>query len=223
MPQTKIKVNKETKAILKSQLTVQERRQALSGMHEARRQLDERAFYPAHDARKESPAYAKAHHKLVADEDRPCLACGVTNSILKDPHKKKDPSFNPYGAKQMETHHHVIEWALANAVDPEKFNQRILPRLRTRHPDAYKAAPDFTAEQVKQWVDSSEDNLWVLCDVHHRGKFFGIHSITDPIWGPQDILYDDFADTVRQTIQGSQGKSRVRAKSSRKGGKMKRR
>jgi hypothetical protein len=25
----------------------------------------------------------------------------------------------------MDTHHHVVEWALANAIDPEKFNKII--------------------------------------------------------------------------------------------------
>jgi hypothetical protein len=37
-------------------------------------------------------------------------------------------------------------------------------------------------------VDHSPDNLWVLCDVHHRHKFVGIHAITYPIWGPQDLV-----------------------------------
>ena len=29
--------------------------------------------------------------------------------------------------------------------------------------------------------DHGEDNLWVLRDVHHRAKFFGIHEVTFPI------------------------------------------
>jgi hypothetical protein len=41
----------------------------------------------------------------------------------------------PYGARQMETHHHIIEWALANAVSGEKFNWALLPSLRRRHPE----------------------------------------------------------------------------------------
>ncbi len=28
----------------------------------------------------------------------------------------------------------------------------------------------------------------MLCDVHHRHKFVGIHAITYPIWGPQDVV-----------------------------------
>ena len=45
----------------------------------------------------------------------------------------KDKTQNRYGAKAMETHHHVIEWALANAIDPAKFNRSILPHLKLRH------------------------------------------------------------------------------------------
>jgi hypothetical protein len=37
------------------------------------RLLNERAFYPAHDKRKESPAYKKAHDHLTKKLDLPCL------------------------------------------------------------------------------------------------------------------------------------------------------
>jgi hypothetical protein len=53
---------------------------------------------------------------------------------------------------------------------------------------------------VAAWVDHSEDNLWVLCDVHHRAKFFGIHEITFPIWGPMDLLRPDFEAYVKGQI-----------------------
>jgi hypothetical protein len=52
-------------------------------IHGAFRRLEEADFYPEHDIRKESPAYAEVHRKLVEDEDRSCLVCGVKNSILK--------------------------------------------------------------------------------------------------------------------------------------------
>jgi hypothetical protein len=56
--------------------------------------------------------------------DLPCLVCGVRNSTLKNKSK------NPHGAKQLETHHRIIEWALANAIDPGKFNNAIRPKSR---------------------------------------------------------------------------------------------
>lgn len=177
---------------------------AAAQFHEVRRQLDERAFYPPHDQRKESPAYAKVHRQLVAQHG--CLICGVTNDVLKSATKKVDLRLNPYAAKQLETHHHVIEWALANAIDPDKFNKFVFPHLKARHPDRYK--DPLSSKEVKDWVDHSADNLWVLCDVHHRAKWFGIHEITDPLWGPQDIFSSDFLAKVREAIGANAKKSR---------------
>lgn len=158
----------------------------VSHTHAVDRMLHEVAFYPPHDVRKESPAYAKVHHEMVRDKDLPCLACGVRQSTLGD------PAQNPFGAVQMETHHHTIEWALANAIDPDKFNTHILPGLLRKHPDKYAPMKNgMTKQQILDWVDHDEDNLWVLCDVHHRHVFVGIHAITFPIWGPQDILDKD--------------------------------
>jgi hypothetical protein len=182
-------------------------------VHSNKRILNEIAFYPAHDPRRETAEYKKIHHRLTVKEDRPCLVCGVRNSTLKNKAK------NPYGAKQMETHHHVVEWALANAIDVDKFNKVLLPRLRAHHPNnkQYKKKA-FTADEVKAWVDHDEDNLWVLCDVHHRAKYFGIHEITHPIWGPVDLLRDDFEDYVRQEIRKSTNKGgKAAKKKSRKG------
>ena len=62
--------------------------------------------------------------------------------------------------------------------DHDKFNQRVLPLLQR----VYGA------------------NLWVLCDVHHRAKFFEVHEITEPVWGPQNILKDEFIARIRSEI-----------------------
>lgn len=86
-------------------------------------------FYPEHNKRTESAEYAKVHKELTQKNDLPCLVCGVKFSLLGD-HKS-----NPYGATAMETHHHVIEWALANAIDPALFNAALLPNLRFKHKD----------------------------------------------------------------------------------------
>ena len=177
------------------------------------RSLNEYAFYPPHDHRTESPKYKAMHDKLVGEMDLPCISCGVRKSILDDAGKSKDPSLNPYGAKQMETHHRIIEWALANAVDTKKFNTMILPSLARAHPDRQDYKTPFTEQQVRDWVDHDGDNLWVLCDVHHRAPLLGIHSITFPIWGPQNLLSDDFEAYVRQQLQKVRGSKTTKARS----------
>ena len=167
--------------------------------HVVERMLDEQAFYPAHDKRTESPDYAAVHHQMTVVDDKHCIVCGVQHSTLAD------ASANPFGAVQIETHHRTIEWALANAIDPAKFNAHIRPGLLHaaqaraaaagygQTPAVYRAfdakyAADMSADDIHAWIDHGADNLWVLCDVHHRHKFVGIHAITYPIWGPQDVV-----------------------------------
>lgn len=176
---------------LKDQRKVQRK---IAAVHANRRLLDEIAFYPAHDKRVETAEYKQVHKHLTIELDLPCLVCGVKHSTLQD------KAQNRYGAKQMETHHHVIEWSLANAVDVDKFNATLLPHLKVRHPQNAAYSQPFTAQDVAAWVDHSADNLWVLCDVHHRAKYFGIHEISYPIWCPMDLLRADFDDYVREQI-----------------------
>ena len=160
------------------------KKNAISAIHAVDRMLKEDVFYPAHDARKESSAYAKAHKHLVKQLDLPCLICGVRNSTLPD------LTQNLVGARAMETHHHVVEWALQNAIDLEKFNERIWPALKHKHAGKYEEP--FTQQAMLDFIDHSEDNLWVLCDIHYRHSLLGIHSITAPIWGAQDLIQTGF-------------------------------
>ena len=97
--------------------------------HIQKHTIHEMQFYPTHDKRRETKEYHEVHKKLVVTLDLPCLVCGVKHSTLEDPRE------NPFGAKQMETHHHIIEWALQNAVDTDKFNKILLPHLAHRHPN----------------------------------------------------------------------------------------
>ncbi len=64
-----------------------------NAFHEVHRLLDERAFYPAHDARKESAAYSKIHKQLVKEHG--CLICGVTKDILDNKTTRQDLNQNP--------------------------------------------------------------------------------------------------------------------------------
>jgi len=164
------------------------------------RLLEENAFYLPHNARRETPEYIASRHELVVVQDTPCLVCGVTHSMVIDQDKQADPTLNPYGATKVETHHYLIEWALANAIDPQKFNTKILPALHRMHPENPDYHHALTPAQIAAWVDHSLDNLWVLCDVHHRHKYLGVHAITHPIWGPQDLLLPAFDKYVRRQV-----------------------
>ncbi len=151
-----------------------------------RRTLHEVANYPPHPPRTASALYTRNHHRLVYEEDRPCLVCGVRQSTLHD------PAQNPYGATQLETHHRIVEWSLARAVDIAKFNHRIRPGLLRHTNDTATYGHEFTQEELITWVEGHADNLWVLCDLHHRHPLIGIHAITGPIWGIQDVLVDGY-------------------------------
>lgn len=183
---------------LEDQLLAQKK---IAEIHRKRRSLEEIAFYPAHDKRRETKEYRAIHKKLVVEQDLPCKVCGVRKSTLS-----KDKKKNPFGANQIETHHSIIEWALANAVDVNKFNNTLRLILLSRHPESAEYKKNFTKKQIADWVDHSPHNLMVLCDVHHRARYFGIHEITYPIWGPQDILRDDFDEYVRKEIEKERGR-----------------
>jgi hypothetical protein len=194
MSKDKFKLYKSDREVLEDHLQTSVQADYAKQIHSTHQTLEEVAFYPAHDPRRETPEYKTIHDNLVNQKDLPCLVCGVRHSTLKD------DNLNPYGARQMETHHHIVEWALANAVDVGKFNKILRPFLQKRHPDKPDYNNDFNQQQVLDWIDHSEDNLWVLCDIHHRHKYLGIHAITYPIWSPVDLLRDDFEEYAREQL-----------------------
>jgi hypothetical protein len=151
---------------------------------ELRRTLSETVWYPAHPPRTASALYTQTHHQLVAVEDRPCVVCGVRNSTLRTP-------ANKVNAKALETHHALIEWAGANAIDWDKLAADH-PDLRTlmqlagayhAHLLANGGAFDGALDPsiVTAFVDSP-DQMLVICDQHHRSSGKGVHMITGPIW-----------------------------------------
>ena len=167
--------------------------------HAVERMLDEDSFYPPDDKRRESPDYRAIHIQMVIADDLPCLVCGVRHSTLGDLAR------NRIGATQMETHHHVIEPSLADAIEADKFNALVRPGLlraaQRRARDAayadksalYKTfdaayAADMDIATIRRWIDNGADNLRVLCDVHHRHKQVGIRAVTHPIWGAEDLF-----------------------------------
>ena len=132
--------------------------------HQSHRTLDEVIAYPAHDPRRASTEYRKVHDHLVYELDEPCWICGVRQSEL------------PNG-EHMETHHDVLEWALAGAADP----RLILADFREMG-----AADD---PHLRQFLDS-EGNMLVLCARCHRGARRGVHMITYPAWVAQKYIKD---------------------------------
>lgn len=149
-----------------------------------RRTLAELVEYPPHPPRTASALYERTHRQLVVIEDRPCAVCGVRHSTLGD------PAANPCGAKALETHHDLIEWAGATEIDWDKLaaDHPGLPSLAALA-QAYHAhlaangtfSGTLDPAIVTQFVDSDEQML-VLCDVHHRAAGQGIHMITGPVW-----------------------------------------
>lgn len=121
---------------------------------------------PPHPPREETPAYAQAHHHLTKVLDSPCAMCGVRNSTLHI------PAENPFGATALETHHYPIERSLLDACDPKKIGV-VFPQVKDR-------------ASLEAFVDS-ENNLMVLCDIHHRDPLHGIHHLT-----PQDFFIQPF-------------------------------
>lgn len=141
--------------------------------HQVKRTLEEEVWYAAHPPREESAEYRRVHHHLIFVLDEGCWICGVSHSTLSH------PKVNTHGAGQMETHHDDLEWAFGEggSIDPEKL-----------YAD-FPAMGAATDEALRRWLDS-EGNLMVLCDVHHRHRYYGIHEVTYPVWKPQRWLFD---------------------------------
>lgn len=154
--------------------------------HVENRTLHEAQLIPKHDDREDSLAYRQTHDHLVHDLRLGCVVCGVRFVDLNDQEK------NPFVATQIETHHRMIEWSLSNAVDVDRFNERVLPGLLRRSPDRELYQRPLARAELLKWIDSDADNMWVLCDVHHRHLQVGIHMVSGPIWGPQDLLLPQF-------------------------------
>lgn len=150
------------------------------------RTLHESVNYPPHPPRTPTREYIKTHHELVVVKDLPCLVCGVRNSTLKDPKQ------NPFQATALETHHRYIEDSLANAISLEKFNSKIPPALLRKSGNAAKYGHSFTQEEMLAWIHGDPDQMWILCSQHHRNSFVGIHGLTAPIFGVQDLLIDGY-------------------------------
>lgn len=152
-------------------------------MSVVRRTLSETVFYPEHAPRTASALYAQTHHHLVYDLDLPCVVCGVRRSTLGD------LTQNRVGARAIETHHALVEWAGQTEINWDKLAQDnpTLPTLVSiaqafhAHLLANGSLPPDYKLDATPFVDSTEQML-VICDVDHRGSQRGVHMITGPVW-----------------------------------------
>lgn len=133
-------------------------------------------FFPSHEPREADSHYHlfnEARKKLKASGRWACWVCGQTEEQLGEP---------------LELHHTVVEYALQNGIDIEKFKHKF---------------PEFnvtTDEEFFAFVEGSEANLTVLCRDHHRG-LHGVHSLPMPVWRALAVWRDDLPSPA-QVIRG---------------------
>ena len=151
-------------------------------MAEYRATLHELAYYPEHQPREQDPNYRvfhQARHHLVDVLKVGCWIGGATKADIQaglpDDHRCS-------GAKQLEAHHDVAEFAALNALDWQKI------------------AADFPEVGITSNEDflrfaESEGGLLILCDKHHRGPNHGIHSLSYPVWTLDRYARDDYSFT----------------------------
>ena len=143
----------------------------LDHVHETKEEVASIEETPAHPTRVETPEYKKSHDYLVNKMDKPCQCCGVRKSTLGDPKQ------NPYGAKDLETHHIPVERSLMDSCDPDRVH-RDFPQV-------------IDQASLEAFVDSPA-NLIVLCDVCHRSVQHGIHHLLPQDWFIQKYLYTGY-------------------------------
>jgi hypothetical protein len=132
--------------------------------HEVKHTITEFVETPDHDKRTESSEFRKNKRIMTRQLDLPCWICGSRDHIEI---------------------HHIHEWSLWGALDPEK----VLDTLHVFDPYG------FTHNAGDKPIESPDDirNLLALCGHceidgipvpggHHRGKDAGVHEETFPTW-----------------------------------------
>jgi len=138
-------------------------------MSQEPRTLHELAFYPEHGPRDSDPHYAIFHaarHHLIDVLEVGCWIGGATKAEIV---AGLAPDHPCYGAKQLEAHHHIAEFAGLSEIDWRKV-AKDFPQLGIHSDEDFLRAAE------------SEGGLLILCDRHHRGPYHGIHTITQPVW-----------------------------------------
>lgn len=153
--------------------------------HLERRTLREVVAYPEHGPRESDSHYKifnHARHHLIEVLGAGCWIGGATLAQVKaglpDGHRCA-------GARQLEAHHAVAEFAGLNEVDWQKVAKD------------FPQAGLHSDEDFLRFAES-EAGLMILCDVHHRHPGKGIHSVTYPAW-----LLDRYAEAGWEFLPGN--------------------
>ena len=156
--------------------------------------LDSATLQIASEAAKASHDVTPAHVQI----DRECVAFYYPEHLPreKDPHYKL---FNKARARlikagvgcwicgtkeNLECHHSECEYAAATGVDVKKFAALF---------------PEYHIEDEEEFLCyvESEGNFQILCAIHHRSPFAGIHHCVYPNWKLQRFWRDDLPAPVQ--------------------------
>lgn len=162
--------------------------------HEVRTSFHELIDYPTHDLRDHDPVFKDIRHQRIVVNNQPCFICGITDKIIKGP---ENP--NPKLYTSMELHHCLVEWAMANGIDSNKWNNNVLPYLKNTKKGVLLSPystvfnkQTMSPEEIKDWAHHGDENLLVLCNVHHRSPYTGIHTVSYPVWISQLYMEDRY-------------------------------
>lgn len=137
--------------------------------HTEARTLHELAHYPPHGPRETDPHYRIFEHARTHLIDVLGAGCWIGGATKAQIVAGLSPAHRCHGAKGLEAHHAIAEFAGLNEEDWAKVAADF--PLAGLHSDE-----DFLA------FAESEAGLQIICDKHHRGPSTGIHSITYPVW-----------------------------------------
>lgn len=141
-----------------------------SAGNELARTLHELAHYPQHEPdRAKDPYYRvfdRTRHHLIDVLAVPCWIGGASAAQIK---AGLPPEHLCHGCTGLELHHNPLEYAGLSEIDWRRFAAEF-PTLGI-HSDA-----DFLA------AAEGEGNATILCSLHHRAPYQGVHSITYPLW-----------------------------------------
>lgn len=125
-------------------------------------------MYPEHSPRRSDPHYrifVASRRHLIDVLGVGCWIGGITKAQLGT----TDRTHLCYGAKQLEAHHDVAEFAGLTEIDWQKVAADF-PTLGIHSDEDFLRAAE------------AEGGLTVLCDKHHRAPYHGTHMISGPVW-----------------------------------------
>jgi hypothetical protein len=149
------------------------------GAHYLRQTLREIVAYPPHGPRNTDPqarVFKTARKHLIYTLETGCWIGGAT---INDIRAGVPKGHRCYGAKQLEAHHSIAEFAGLNEEDWRKV-AKDFPRLGIDSDESFRRAAN------------SEGGLLILCDIHHRAASRGIHMISYPVWLLDRYAQDDW-------------------------------